>query len=183
MLTNRLRRTGKLQIVTMNRREKILVGIAAAAVIAGALVSFSGSPSDTGRSTQQEKRDIAEWAAAVRQSVARADAGRLQTRTLQAAEKTWDRDPFYHRHVKAKADAGSQTASRPGFSYTGYLEYGETSLAVINGMEYAPGDRLQAGNFVLERATPQKVVIQGRHGTFTVPFESEESPDGARREK
>ena len=167
----------------MNRREKILVGIAAAAVIAGALVFFSGSPGNTGRTGQKEKRDIAEWAAAVRQSVARADAGRLQTRTLRAAEKAWDRDPFYHRPVKAKPDAGSQTASRPGFSYTGYLEYGETSLAVINGMEYAPGDRLQAGDFVLERATPEKVVIQSRHGTITVPFESEESPEEARGEK
>ncbi|MGD8881179.1 MAG: general secretion pathway protein GspB, partial [Desulfobacterales bacterium] len=44
-------------------------------------------------------------------------------------------------------------------SYTGFMQMGDKKLAIINGVEYAAGDRLEQGDYILQSITPSRVVI------------------------
>ena len=43
--------------------------------------------------------------------------------------------------------------------YTGFLQMGDTRLAIINGMEYEAGDQLEPGGFIIRRILPNHVVV------------------------
>jgi hypothetical protein len=44
-------------------------------------------------------------------------------------------------------------------SYTGFMQMGDIKFAIINGVEYATGDRLEQGDYILRSITPSRVVI------------------------
>jgi hypothetical protein len=44
-------------------------------------------------------------------------------------------------------------------SYTGFLRMGDKRFAIINGVEYASGDRLDQGEYMVSSITPSQVVI------------------------
>ena len=44
-------------------------------------------------------------------------------------------------------------------SYTGFMQMGDKKFAIIDGFEYAVGDELEQGGFVVRSINPRQVVI------------------------
>jgi hypothetical protein len=99
---------------------------------------------------------------------------------LSRAETEWAHDPFYERKSfrgwekrREQAKAGGGVAQRISFSYSGYLKVRDKNLAIINGVEYEAGDRLEIEGYVLKRIYPGKVVIVNEKSgaKFDVPLQ------------
>jgi hypothetical protein len=99
---------------------------------------------------------------------------------LSRAETGWVHDPFYERQFfrewekrKERARAGGVILQNVSFSYSGYLNLRNKNLAIINGVEYETGDRLEIEGYVLKKIYPGKVVIVNEKSgaKFDVPLQ------------
>jgi hypothetical protein len=98
---------------------------------------------------------------------------------LSRAETGWVHDPFYERKSfrewekrKERARAGG-ISQKVSFSYSGYLNVGNKNLAIINGVEYEAGNRLEIEGYVLKKIYAGKVVIVNEKSgaKFDVPLQ------------
>lgn len=64
------------------------------------------------------------------------------------------------------------------FLYSGYMEMGTHKLAIINGMEYQEGDRLDSQGATLKKITPGEVRIYvgAKKGFIVVPIDDTTKP-------
>ncbi len=85
--------------------------------------------------------------------------------TIKRAETKWKHDPFYDQKsysdwIKSeKHETESDLQSEPVFNYSGYISMGNKKIAIINGIEYEPGDNLEMEGYVLEKIYPDKAII------------------------
>jgi len=86
---------------------------------------------------------------------------------IQLAEAEWKQDPLISAELKDRPESEIQKAKKvapvpiPDFniSYTGFMQMGDIKFAIINGLEYATGDRLEQGDYILHSITSSRVVI------------------------
>ena len=101
-----------------------------------------------------------------------------QAYVLNKAQIDWKQDPLVQLEAKkVKVDTGPDPVLDSRVQYTGYLEMGDTRLAIINGMEYEIGDRLEPGGFVIRRILPNHVVVAPpgkKKKTLILPMEETE---------
>jgi len=83
-----------------------------------------------------------------------------QAYILQKAQADWKQDPFVQLQPnKVAEDTGPAPVLDDRVRYTGFLQMGDTRLAIISGMEYEPGDRLEPGGFIIRSIFPNRVVV------------------------
>lgn len=83
-----------------------------------------------------------------------------QAYVLNKAQTAWKQDPLVQVEAnKADVDTGPEPVLDARVRYTGFLQMGDTRLAIINGMEYEAGDRLEPGGFIIRRISPEQVVV------------------------
>jgi hypothetical protein len=97
------------------------------------------------------------------------------------AEKEWKQDPFLDAksyrswsETRNPAKVGAAAAApKIEFTYSGYLEVNRERMAIINGMEYREGEKLDAKGFVLKSVSPARVVIENRAARVvqTIPLQ------------
>lgn len=86
---------------------------------------------------------------------------------IELAEAEWKQDPLISVVLKDRPESEIQKAkavtpvSIPDLdvSYTGFMQMGDKKFAIINGVEYATGDRLEQGDYIVHSITPSQVVI------------------------
>lgn len=86
---------------------------------------------------------------------------------IQVAEAEWKQDPLVSVELKDRPESEIQKAkaAKPepipdlDVAYTGFMQMGDKKFAIINGVEYAVGDRLEQGDYMLQSITPSRVVI------------------------
>ncbi|WP_148214050.1 GspB domain-containing protein [Desulfohalobium retbaense] len=157
----------------MAKREKILVGLMIIALIyAGFELIFSISNDD--RSAQKTAHvdvdKVQELTAGTSQALKQVEMEEVQRYVLEAAATQWpQQNPFAPRpapledegrtpdEVKKKAEE-----DLPKLTYTGYLEMGHTRMAVINGLEYQTGEKLQQGTYILVNIQPNRVTLKNQ---------------------
>ena len=89
---------------------------------------------------------------------------------IDRAQADWKQDPMLNIAEKAQPMRPTEELiESPDMEYdvryTGYLEMGSIRLAIINGMEYEAGDRLDPSGYVLERIFPNKVELTSATGS------------------
>lgn len=163
----------------IGKREMIILGVMVLAILYGAyelLWTKRKAPPVTPAGQAQTATDLNKFVADMS---ARTEALKTTTLVFSRTEKEWTQDPFldspYHRawvqsRVLAKA---APAADKVSFVYSGYLEAGKRSMAVINGMEYREGEPLDIPGFFLRSVTPQQVVIEDRRmgTTLDIPMQ------------
>jgi len=100
-----------------------------------------------------------------------------QTYVLQKAQDAWKQDPFVR--IQPKPTQAEETEKRPlvlksRIVYTGFLEMDDKRLAILNGMEYEIGDRLEPDGLVVRAISPTHVVVAApdkKNKTMTLPME------------
>ena len=85
-----------------------------------------------------------------------------QTYVLQKAQVEWKQDPLVQ--IEPKMSQEEQEARQPlvlesKILYTGFLQMGHKRLAILNGIEYEVGDRLEPDGLILRGIHPNHVVI------------------------
>jgi hypothetical protein len=86
---------------------------------------------------------------------------------IELAEAEWKQDPLISAELKDRPESEIQKAKQvapvsiPDLSiaYTGFMQMGDIKFAIINGVEYATGERLEQGDYILRSITPSRVVI------------------------
>jgi hypothetical protein len=162
----------------MTKREKIIVGIMVLTVGYGAIELLlpraqTGAAVPAVQSTESLNTFIAKVADA-----AKGAASESSVLVVQKAEAGWNQDPFLiirKPPPAAEARAPKETARPvPNLTYSGFLEIGPKRLAIINGMEYEAGDRVNPGAFSIKSILPNKVIMTSAQGDTVLPLQESE---------
>ena len=101
-----------------------------------------------------------------------------QAYILNRAQVAWKQDPLIQLEAKkVEVDTGPAPVLDARVQYTGFLQMGDTRLAIISGMEYEAGDQLEPGGFIIRRILPNHVVVvpPGKNRkTMILPMEETE---------
>jgi hypothetical protein len=167
----------------MSNREKIIVALAAVALLYGVYIVFlepkPGEQQFATKTTPKADLDqlnifITKIATATKEGLSEKDSY-----ILQRAENQWIRDPLIRIRKPKESEKESQKTAKmahPDFAiqYTGFLEMGTMRLAIINGNEYAAGDRMEQGGYIVRSISPTQIVVaadDGSRNLFIVPLQ------------
>ncbi len=93
---------------------------------------------------------------------------------LERAAADWRRNPFDAPRSAARRQTPATDPASPlsAYTYSGYMEVDKKRLAIISGMQYQVGDRLEYGKYVVRSIEPTKVVVEdiGKREQVTLPF-------------
>ncbi|HMO04891.1 MAG TPA: hypothetical protein PKC67_05255 [Kiritimatiellia bacterium] len=158
----------------MNKRERILVVAMSVALVAGGLSVVSDlSKRKSGKTGKAGSRtlDLGVQAFADTQRAA-LSAVRLtpgEKSALDRAAGPWAESPFIDRVGGIRAGAGAVSE----FRYTGFMQFGESRLAIVNGREYRTGETITATDFIVETIEPSQVIlVAGKGRRVTVPLQT-----------
>jgi len=155
----------------MEKREKIMLGFMAATLVAAGGMYFSSPstpPGPAGQAAPVVNMDD------VGKSVEQAKLTPEQSYRLTLLAQNATGDPFY-----GGASGLTQDDPQGGSDeqvYSGFIKVGQRVLAVINGIEYACGDKLADGGYVVQAIDKSAVVLErtdssnGRKYTKRVPL-------------
>jgi hypothetical protein len=163
----------------MTKREKIIVGIMVLTVGYGAIElllprSKTGTAAPAAQGTESLSVFIAKVADAAKSAASESSA-----LIIQKAEADWKQDPFMVIRKPPPPPADSRSAKEaaraiPNLAYSGFLEIGSKRLAIINGMEYEAGDRVNPGALSIKSILPNKVIMTSSQGEIVLPLQESE---------
>jgi hypothetical protein len=148
----------------MTNREKIIVGLMVLAAVYGVYIVFFAGPKEeaafnSGGDTELEALNsfITKVAEKTKSSLPEE-----QVYALQKAQSEWKQDPLIY--IKPKMTREEEAQRQPlkldrKILYTGFLQMGAKRLAIINGLEYEIGDRLETDGLIVRNIHPNHVVI------------------------
>jgi len=150
-------------------------------VIYGAYVLFFSSPSTSIKqakvvSGDKELEALNNFITSIADKT-KTGPSQKQAYVLQKAQDDWKQDPFVDLQPIVKEDTGPAPVLDTRVKYTGFLQMGDARLAIISGMEYAAGDHLEPGGFIIRRIFPDHVVVSppGKNKkTMILPMEETE---------
>lgn len=164
----------------MTTREKIIVGLMLLVVVFGAYELFL-APKPGAVPLQKAPEGLESLNAFITKVAAANQKGGLSETDayiIKLAEADWKQDPMLDIPKKSvprpvEPVKKVEPALKLDLVYTGYMDMGGKSLAIINGMEYETGDTIEPGALLIRRIYPNKieVVATERGGKiFTIPL-------------
>jgi hypothetical protein len=165
----------------MSNREKIIVALMVVSVILGIYMIFFESPRPTTTVSSAADRELEMLNTFITKVAEKTQSGpsKEQAYILNKAQSAWKQDPLIQLEPKKEVDV--ETGPVPELDgrvqYTGFLQMGDTRLAIINGMEYEAGEKLEPGGFIIRRISPNHVVVAppGKNKkTMILPMEETE---------
>lgn len=170
----------------MSKREKIIIAVLVVVVLLGGYFLLgsrkSGPTAIKPEVVVKQLEETQKFVASVNQAKAQEPGDTVfAPYIIMRAKSKWPADPFLDRDTavsfeaeKVKTEVPEITNRDLGLSYTGYLVAGSHIIAIINGIEYEVGDKLEReGDYVVRAVTPAQVII-GREGStikVVVPLE------------
>ena len=174
----------------MSRRERIIVGLMLVTLIVGGYIYFFSSEEQTGIQNPKMQTDaLNKFVIDVVKDLTATDRTPLDNYMIANAEKPWKESPFIQKKIVAQETIPSDTDLEkdlqqepvtdeplPELTYSGYLRFGSETLAVINGVEYTVGEKIDSGIAVLEKITPTRIVVlyQDPNKRITLPLQEPE---------
>ena len=149
-------------------------------VIFGIYIVFFESPRQTATVSPAADRELEVLNTFITKVAEQTQSGpsKEQAYVLNKAQSAWKQDPLIQLETKkVEVDTGPDPVLDAKVQYTGFLQMGDTRLAIINGMEYEAGDQLEPGGFIIRRILPNHVVVvpPGKNKkTMILPMEETE---------
>ncbi|MHB8090866.1 MAG: hypothetical protein ACYDH8_04570 [Syntrophales bacterium] len=157
----------------LKKREKIVIGIAAAVILYGIVDFIIPAKKNHLRDSVQNTRGIEEIVATLAAATTKGYEKETVRQIAAIREEKWKGDPFldedsYKKWLRVKEPAVPEKEKQPRvFVYSGYIDAGQKRLAVINDVEYQEGDSLEmngfdkkSGVYKLKSIFPENVVIK-----------------------
>jgi len=164
----------------MSNREKIIVALMVLSVVYGVYIIFFESPRQVKTITAGGDRELEALNTFITKVADKAKSGasKEQAYALAKAQTAWKQDPLVQLEAKKdEVNTGPEPVLDTRVQYTGFLQMGDTTMAIISGMEYETGDRLEPGGFIIRRILPNHVVVAppGKNKkTMILPMEETE---------
>ncbi|MDP2645121.1 MAG: hypothetical protein Q8P24_09285 [Desulfobacterales bacterium] len=162
----------------MANREKIIIAMMIAAVFYGAFsYFFSSSSKPAFENATQNLKTLNEFASSLISSLAKEGQSDVETHILGLALAKWEKDPMVesgHPWLFGEiTDTVATSVADVNFTYSGYLKTGDKIVAIINALEYEPGQALEEPGYVLLAVSPTQVIIkhQGGNKRMVVPLD------------
>lgn len=168
----------------MTSREKIFLGITAAAAV-GALVYYASGAARTASAAPKAKRaDFTALITNVQVSLSRGQLTDREERVLAAAAMRWQRDPLLERPLvtqKRETEEEIEIAAAPLPQYIGFIDIGPQPIAIVDGRDYRAGEMIEGGEFQLSQIHPDHIKLLRRGATepVDVPLEQEQTTGGS----
>jgi hypothetical protein len=173
----------------MTTREKIIVGMMCLTVVYGAY-ELLGSKTAKKRIPPSKENPIGElktFVAEIGQKLNNERITKEYSHTIDQAGAAWDKDPFILSSSPLKKRPDLSNATRqpesagdvPGFAYTGFMQLGNTIMAIIDGTEYTAGEALPDKTFYVKSISPQRVIIGRLEGLGTIQLPIKELDSGS----
>lgn len=144
----------------MTNREKIILGLTAAAAVGGALYyAFTSVDANPG-ALAAEQSDYTALITRVQVSLTQGELKDREEHVLAAATTQWLRSPLRSRPLVSLDDGA--TAAIPLPEYTGFINTGPRPIAIIDGRDYWPGEAIQGGEFRVAQIYPDRVELLRR---------------------
>ncbi len=147
----------------MTTREKIIVGLAVLAVAYGAVELFlprvTSAPPKLAQTSEGLNAFIAKVAEAAKPGIDNTSAA-----ILEKAKAEWRQNPFLKIQKPPPPSVPTSEKKTPEknvarLAYSGYLDMNGRRLAIINGLEYEVGDRVEPDGLTIKSILPNKVIM------------------------
>jgi hypothetical protein len=150
----------------LNKRQIIILVLMACAVLYAVYELFFAGSAKNSTATIQKSAVSMDSSAAV-PSINEPLAA-VNAYIITRAEADWPRNPFIERNAykdwtAREGAAAGTTVAAVKIIYSGYLDAGAKKMAIINGLEYSPGEKLEMEGYVLKEIRPSKVIISNRN--------------------
>lgn len=171
----------------MSKREKIIVGLACLAVLYGVYELFlaprAEGPEIIGQTAENPSKSIQKFVIDIAQKLTKQEPSPVEKTFVAQAGGKWTKDPFLHsvaalksevtRKPAAEAVEAAAPADTINVTYSGYLELGDTRLAIINGMEYGEGETIDSDGHFVQKITATQVIIGkvGQNDRHSIPLD------------
>jgi len=155
----------------VSKRERILLGVMGAAILASAVyLLWPSAAPPSPEMTPQKLEESRKAAEAQLQALERVKLSNREMHAVTNSQEPWPRDPLAPRPPDPET-----AVDKDKFHYTGFVRIGDRKLAVINGREYQVGEQLETGGFEVVEITPSEVVLQGlvRKNSVRIPYEDQ----------
>jgi hypothetical protein len=149
----------------LNKRQIIILALMALAVIYGIYeIIFGSSAGNKVVTVNTSTSAINSNIAAV---LLNSPLEKLDAYIVGRAEADWKNNPFLDSHLYKEWLAREQTIDTSKIAakiiYSGYVDSGKKKMAIINGMEYSEGEKLEIEGYILKNITPTKIRIENRN--------------------
>ncbi len=171
----------------MTNREKIIVGFMLLTVVYGVYTVFFEDRNSTepvaAISASKELENLNTFIAKVAEA-SKAGLSAKDKYIIERAEAEWKQDPLISVNLTNRPESEIQKSkevtrvSIPDLkvAYTGFMQMGDKTFAIINGVEYSAGDQLEQGGYMVRSITPSQVVIVSTRDSnqrFIFPLEEQ----------
>jgi hypothetical protein len=152
----------------IEKREKIILGVMAVAILYGLFTFITGSSlkKHVAISPEAKTNEINSLASDTTSAISKDALSVTEAYAISRIEADWLHDPFYEKKAYSEmvqtAKAAPKVDAKVNFSYTGYMEYGGRQMAIINGLEYGVGEALDVPGYILRSISPVKVTIENK---------------------
>lgn len=151
------------------KREKIILVLLAIVILYAAFDYLTSAQKEKGQDMERKTAELNTFVTELTAGVGKDLSKNLGTLVFSRAEKEWTQDPFlegktYRSWTEAKMPVKEKPAAAPKIeiAYTGYIEVGQTRMAIVNGIEYREGEPLDIAGFVLKAVSPTRIAVENR---------------------
>lgn len=144
-----------------NQRQIIILALMGLAVLYGAYEIFFARAVD--KKAQQKKTEASSMSSDMVAMLANNPTDKIDGLIIARAETGWDRDPFLNKDIYrdwAIRQEPKETQPMAKIVYSGYVNSGKKKIAIINGVEYSVGEKLELEGFVLKSIAPSKIKVE-----------------------
>jgi hypothetical protein len=148
----------------LNKRQIIILVIMGLAVLFGVYEIIFDTPAAKKRAVMNSSNSAISGNVTV--ALSNNPLERLDAYIIGRAEAEWKGNPFLERNLYKEWTTKEQIIETsnimPKVTYSGYVESDKKKMAIINGMEYTEGEKLDIDGYVLKNITPTKIKIENR---------------------
>lgn len=147
----------------INKREIIILAIAALAVLYGAYEFLIAQPAARKARIEAKPIEVGSLVTKINTDLAKDKISELDVSIATKADKEWSKSPFWDRSSYLEL-AGNEESMAAGLKviYSGYVDAGRKAMAIINGSEYEAGESLEIEGYMLQSVTPSRIIIVNR---------------------
>ena len=158
----------------MTRRERIIVVAMVLAVAYGGYQFLAPKAKRPGRAAVSgDEKGLTPFAAEVVGQMKKIDSTATDTYVVARGNSEWPDNPFFQGKIQTQEaktieeDEPAETV-RDRLTFSGFLQVGDKTLAIINGTEYESGEALMEYGYFIKSITPGQVTVSQTDGPDTI---------------